>query len=457
MSLELDDVKRMKGIKLLYLNVRSLLKHLDEVKLNLLSGEFDIVVCGESWLHKNVADSLLYCTGYTLYRCDRQTINHTGHTKAGGGLCVYARDDLKILNLDSCNMSNRDIETINLGIQKGNSKRFTVCAVYRPPTGNTDNFINSLERCIVGCNNIFGGDILLTGDMNIDLTRQKCSQKKKLLSLTGKLGLTSHVNTHTRITQTSSTTIDLIFSNFDHVYSSGTVNLNLSDHLPVYIVKKKEREEKKSIFICGRSYSNFDEESFKIDIQNIDVNLLFNDSDPNVVWSKMISHIMKIADYHCPVRQLKITPSRPGYLSDELIELMKDRDLAFKSARRLNDDDSWANARELRSLVQSEILRARREFIHNLISSSEGDNRKFWDSINKEFFKTSSRKIDNVFDNYDTLLEGAAATNFINSYFCKVSAEMSGKFSGNPLFSSTKVPSVTVDRINSVGVRSVMD
>lgn len=190
----------------------------------------------ESWLHYNVSDSLLYTKGYTLYRCDRKVLSDAGVVKPGGEVCAFVKDGISVVSLDSFNESNPDLEVLTLSLQKSGGKKFTMYGVYRPPTGNIDRFIEGLDNCVVNSNASFGGDILVAGDMNIDISRQRCTQKRKLISLMDGLGLSLHINTHTRITQKSATTIDLIFSNFSNVSSSGTINANFSDHLPVHIV-----------------------------------------------------------------------------------------------------------------------------------------------------------------------------------------------------------------------------
>lgn len=44
---ELDCVKSAKGLKILHLNVRSLLKHLEEIKYDLLDGSLDVIILSE--------------------------------------------------------------------------------------------------------------------------------------------------------------------------------------------------------------------------------------------------------------------------------------------------------------------------------------------------------------------------------------------------------------------------
>lgn len=62
-EMEQEEVNSIKGVKLVYLNVRSLLRHIDELRVTLLDGSFDVIIFGESWLNQNVANSLIRCDG----------------------------------------------------------------------------------------------------------------------------------------------------------------------------------------------------------------------------------------------------------------------------------------------------------------------------------------------------------------------------------------------------------
>lgn len=45
----IESISEFKGIKVVHVNVRSLLQHFDDIVINLLNGVFDIVVLSESW------------------------------------------------------------------------------------------------------------------------------------------------------------------------------------------------------------------------------------------------------------------------------------------------------------------------------------------------------------------------------------------------------------------------
>ena len=80
-------------------------------------------------------------------------------------------------------------------------------------------------------------DIILMEDFDIDLLNNS-PDAKKFLRFSELNGLLQTINKPTRISPTSTSMIDLIFRNMTHVHSSGTLDLFLSNHLPIYLIKK---------------------------------------------------------------------------------------------------------------------------------------------------------------------------------------------------------------------------
>lgn len=82
----------MKELKIFFLNVRSLMCHIQDVQTEFLEGSADIFAVGETWLHSNIGDSLINTDGYNFIRLDRQTKRPSGATKSGGGIGVYLKE-----------------------------------------------------------------------------------------------------------------------------------------------------------------------------------------------------------------------------------------------------------------------------------------------------------------------------------------------------------------------------
>lgn len=136
---------------------------------------------------------------------------------------------------------------------------------------------------------------------------------------------------------------------------------------------KKIRNSVQSKEIYGRSYRNFNEAAFIEDIKNHTLADNYGTLDSDQLCNCLFAHIMRTIDKHCPVKKLKLTIDKPAYLTEEIISLMKERDKAFKLARRTGDTDSWANARSIRNRVAKKLRLAKREYILGQIYQVQGD------------------------------------------------------------------------------------
>ena len=64
------ELGSIRGISFAYLNIRSLFKSIDEVKLLLKGSKLDVLLLGETFLNNHVSSDILQCEGYDFYRFD---------------------------------------------------------------------------------------------------------------------------------------------------------------------------------------------------------------------------------------------------------------------------------------------------------------------------------------------------------------------------------------------------
>lgn len=76
---------REKGLKLCHLNVRSLPRHFEEIKMLMLINNFDLFAMSETWLNSTWSDPELEIDNYTIYRYDRNDAK-------GGGVAIYIKN-----------------------------------------------------------------------------------------------------------------------------------------------------------------------------------------------------------------------------------------------------------------------------------------------------------------------------------------------------------------------------
>lgn len=215
------------------------------VSLDLLDGRFDIICLSESWLHNRVDDAMVDHDQYKLIRQDRQ-IDSSYKTKRGGGLCVYVKRniDVQFMTDDPANCCDAKLELLHFKVLPKNQKKIDVCVIYRPPSGSISACITTIKESIdkIGLNHV-RDELVLLGDLNIDMINGSVLNRNKVCELGRALNVTQIIKDPTRITKKSSTLIDLCFTNIRHVANSGTIMWNASDHLPIFLVKKKVNPE----------------------------------------------------------------------------------------------------------------------------------------------------------------------------------------------------------------------
>lgn len=143
---------------------------------------------------------------------------------------IYIRDNLQCNELKWS--PNIDLECIGLSVTLSPQMSFILLVLYRPPN-STIEFYESLNSVLKECDRkksqCHKKEMLLMGDFNINWENR--TNRKALKQVTDKFDLTQLITGPTRITTTSQTQIDLIFSNRPERVEK-TLNLitGLSDH-----------------------------------------------------------------------------------------------------------------------------------------------------------------------------------------------------------------------------------
>ena len=116
-----------------------------------------------------------------------------------------------------------NLETITVEICKPKAKPFLINTWYRQPNTSLELF-NSYEELVKNMDSE-GNEIILIGDFKCDWSLEKDklnSQTNKLVDLANLFQLEQFIKQPTRITQTTRTIIDLVFSNrLEIVLASG--------------------------------------------------------------------------------------------------------------------------------------------------------------------------------------------------------------------------------------------
>ena len=336
----IDDIKNAKGMHIAHLNVRSIMNKWDTFKAQFGESNIHVLGISESWLSDKIPSSLLNLSHeHVLLRNDRKwTDDNTGSVKKGGGLGIFINSKLNYSESDfgKLNCSNRNIESQWVSIKQPHRKQIVIGNIYRPPQGNIESFIDYLDIVFTEIN-LDRIELFLMGDFNIDFMEKTNANCKKLMDLIKPLGLRQIIKNPTRLSANKLSCLDLLITNSNSIENVGIVDINLSDHAMILCSKKQKKITKTKCNFVGRSYKNYNIDIFQQNIK--DTNWDEFDESPSVTtkWEILEKMIRSNIDAMCPLKTYKIKQEKEPWITNNLIELIKDKDKALRQAKRSKD------------------------------------------------------------------------------------------------------------------------
>lgn len=293
-----EKVDLDKGFSLIHFNCRSLYKRFDAINdfLNNLKGKFKLIALSETWIDEERGDAF-HMDGYTLYHFNRKN-------RKAGGVAFFVSSDLKSKVVQSMTIALDDLmECITVEIDLEKSRNIMVTCIYRKPGSLIETFTDAFEENLLSKVN-GNKKYFFCGDLNIDLLKVSIHKASAdYLDMLYARGLYPLITKPSRITETSTTLIDHIFTNsLENTLKSGLVVNDISDHLPVFLTLEwnitHEVVNKVQRYIRLRkddAVHRFRNELKKEDWSRVYV------SDVNEAFEIFSNKYVALYDKHCPL------------------------------------------------------------------------------------------------------------------------------------------------------------
>ena len=151
--------------------------------------------------------------------------------------------------------------------------------LYNPPIRSTREFCDEFEQVL---HSIFLSKqkCLILGDININ-TLVKRTIAKEYLNLVHSEGFNPFVFEATRITERTISCVDHIHSNFVSSSTSGSIVVEIADHLPIFSLSYDPLLSPFPDTIEIRDFKRFDETAFRDELRNEKWKSVYNSSDAN--------------------------------------------------------------------------------------------------------------------------------------------------------------------------------
>ena len=157
----------------------------------------------------------------------------------------------------------------------------------------------------------------------------------KLMSITDIYGLQQLITEPTRITPTSATLIDVIYTNCrENVVCSGVRHISISDHSIVFAYRKLSVNGMSGGHnaITYRNFRKFNRINLRNDIA----------SDPNDMWLQWKCSFLSIVNKHAPLRKMRVRTRSSPWITSELKKRIHDRDILKIKVSKSSDSNNWS-------------------------------------------------------------------------------------------------------------------
>ena len=376
------DFVNCKGLHFGHLNIRSLWNKFNLVKPMVQPSNLSIMSISETWLNPNLTNNLIHIPRYVCYRQDRMWMENN-LPKKGGGVCCYVKNDIcaSDTEINRFNRSTKDIEILWITLNIPNCKKIIIANIYRPPQGNVKIFCDLLDNMVEEINTGNKSyEFFILGDFNINYKASTNPQTKTLKWFEQRSGMKQIISDTTRYSNNNSC-IDLIFTNSTSAYKKGTLDVNLSDHEMIFTTRKHIKKENNPTSFQGRSYKNYNEALFLDQLSACDWNILYQQNDPEIAWNILETNVRNVIDNMCPMQTFFVKYLKDPWISQEIMEAIKDKDMLLSIAKRTDRQIDWIAARRRRNEVKNIVKNAKSDFIKENLDRYGNDSKKFWKTI----------------------------------------------------------------------------
>ncbi len=296
------------------------------------------------------------------------------------------------------------------------------------------------------------------GDFNINYLDKKAPVYRSLKYFENINVFNQYIDTATRVTELTSTCIDLLFANRDEVIAScGVIDNGISDHSLIFVQRKLVHTQQKARFIRARIFRNFDPGVFRNQISNLNWDEVLNEYDPNAAWEIFKKLFVGICDQLAPYGTIRVRGRLPAWVNDDYLSITDARDKAKKTFNRSKLPLDNYVYKTLRNSANTLANNLKKSYIADAIDSSKNNVKKLWKTLRLLIPSKKKQQDPNIEINGSTDPETIAED--FNEIFCNVGSNLADQIpdvsmdllpdiigNGN-LFSFTRVDVPTVTKL----------
>ena len=401
-----------RDLSIFHLNIRSIYRNGNDLiaYLSLLNRKFDVICLCETFVNNLLLVSNFF-DDYSSFHSIR------GANERGGGVAIYVRKELCSHVLSSLTVNHDYIESVFVRITHQNKSTIVGCC-YRPPASSRELFLQFCDENFSHLNTNVN-DVIIAGDFNLCMLR--ASDSNQLASFYDTMHscfLTPTILNPSRFSNDSCSLIDNIFvSNCNH-FTSGLLRVDISDHLPIFLIKHNYFDLESSSRTETVTYRLINDDTLsRLYHAMLGANLL--GCDLETLHFTLQENFCRC----CPLKSKSISPKdrlKP-WIGNDLKIYIKLRESYFCLFKRNLVSEQFYKS--YRNFVTKKIRLAKKRYFEDLFSRIRNNARKTWSVIRSIISqKSESGRVDiqSLVVDGVTLTDGRDIAEAFNVHFSSV-------------------------------------
>ena len=422
---------KSKSFSMISFNIRSCRKNfanfLAFLNTYFLMLQFSLIVLCETWLTESID------VGFDVSGYKQLNLYRNSH---GGGIKVFYNKDFNVELVPEITFINDVMEILSFYLI-GNSFRYLIISVYRPPSCCPHRF-----------NNVFFGDVLssipndtkviFTGDFNINLLNPLNLNYvndfiNNLLSYNFFPIITrpTRCNLSTNNLFNNCTLLDHIWSNFksgfDHL--SAVIQCSITDHFPVLYIFRNNNFVPFNL-IKYRIFSDQKKANFIESINGTDFGEVFISEDCNTAFTKFFEKLFTAYNDSFPIRKKKVKQNymHAPWMTMKLKQCIRKKYRLYNFLKRgiISRRDFKVYSNTLRFVIN----KVKNLYYYKKLNYCNDDSKKTWRNINELLGRSQFNNEIKLKQN-GNIVDKAHVCNEFNNYFSRVASDLVSVFSMN--------------------------
>ena len=418
--LNLDNI-----FSLFHVNARSIPCNFSNLTayLECLNFVFNFIGVSETWLSDH---------NYDLYGLDGYNFeeNHRS-ARSGGGVGLFIKNSIEFLRRRDLEVNNDIMESIFIEVpvcEALSSRKVIIGVVYRPPGTSLKDFEDTLDSIL---SKIDRRLCYLLGDWNMNLLAYDSHKDTtSCIDMFYSYGYSPLVNRPTRVTDSSATIIDNIFTNnHDATVDAfqGILVTDISDHFPIFHLGASNKKKVVDKYIVKRIFDEKNKSNFVKNIEEVNWENLISSGHAQTAFTEFHKKFTEIFDKSFPKKKIKVYHNkRNRKLSDQLKEAIEIKNKLFYQSLKFKSSYNQQMYTVHRNKVSKMKQEEERKHISALLEANKANLRKTWSILKSIINKKRDKRVQTRFrlPNHDIITDKKLISEGFNDFFANIGPKL---------------------------------